>query len=93
MKELLKNSTSWLKQESDPRVDHLFLMSSSVPTILICLSFLILSKLLHVWMKPRAAMKNWRWAIWCFDFFHLTISASFLFVIFKFKLLQNFNFR
>lgn len=83
---------SWLHHESDPRVDHWFLMSSPFPTVFICFSFLVLAKLLHVYMKPRDAV-NIVPLIWGFDFFHLTISASLIFVAFKLQLLQNFNFR
>lgn len=92
MQELLKNSTQWLKLESDPRVDRWFLMSSPVPSVLICLTFLIVAKLLHIWMKPLEAVKI-RWPIWGFDFFHLTMSASFILVAIKFKLLENLNLR
>lgn len=90
MLEWLEKFSRYLKLESDLRVDRWFLMSSSVPTLLICFSFLVVAKLLHVYMKPREAL-NIRWAIWCFDVFHMTVSLIFL--TFCFKLVQNFNFR
>ena len=90
MLEWLGKLSRYLKLESDLRVDRWFLMSSSVPTLLICFSSLVVAKLLHVYMKPREAL-NIRWAIWCFNVFHMTV--SFIFLTFCFKLVQNFNFR
>ena len=90
MLEWLEKISRYLKLESDLRVDRWFLMSSSVPTVLICFSFLVIAKLLHVYMKPREAL-NIRWAIWSFDVFHMTVSLIFL--TFCFILVENFNFR
>lgn len=92
MEELWGNYSEWLKHSSDQRVAEWFLMSSPLPAIAICFSFLLTAKLLHIWMRNRAPI-NIKLGIWCFDVFHLTASVTLIVIALRWRLLENFNCR
>lgn len=92
MERLVEDYNTWVNSESDPRVHGWFLMSSPLPTIAICVAFLVFAIFLRICMKQREAM-NIRWMIWGFDFFHLAASSILMFIIIKLRLLNDFNFR
>lgn len=83
----------WSGYDSEKRLNDWCLMSSPFATVAICVLMLTSAKLLHIWMTNRKAISSIRWPIWCFDFFHVTISASLIVITLNFKLLKDFNFR
>ena len=49
-------SPSWLEERSDPRVSDWLLMSSPVPTVCLCLTYLVVVKVAGpLYMKDRPA--------------------------------------
>lgn len=92
MENLFESYDRWMKKDSDPRFANWYMMSSPIPTVAICASFLVIAKLLHIWMKSRDAW-NIRWMIWGFDFFHFVVGFISCLVIAKLQLFKDFNFR